>query len=766
MPVARAPDASIRAIPQGNAGNETPLLVTLSEVGGAYDRIEYEWEDGSGRGNTVGFSNPHVHNPTWTRTIVDRDKWVTVRCNITVYGDGTNADDGTSDTNFTTTRAYVYHLPPADAPSISLDSIPNRYEGKFDALRIRVGQTHSGVYDGLSYRWQVFGYFPRFDQDVTGSSMEGADGDAAIWTRPRVESNTEVIIRCTITARGDGANALQGTMESTHSQVRTTILDFPNATAPTLWFVQHNDVDDEPDPTHHWANSGGTGTEADTVWLRVTHAKDGHYDSIRYDWAWKWHDEEASEYRAITGDQTDGEQPTWYWNQLQWTRPRTATRRQYDLRCIVTVTGDDTNAESNTSDSSTIFGAATATYIDPLPAARAPTINHIQHIVDGVVGNGVPDGLEGTTVTLSGSFTGRQYDRISYRWQLFDQDGTEVMGAFSHDTLIETVLTRPQVTQNRQYLVRLTANVEGRDEKYNAGTTASVHHDAHANIINHPVADAPSLGWKFIPAGRAGTTAQAGVNLGRATRPDTPNDGLYDRLTFLWEVRRAGSLVNIADSVLNDKTLQNPLFTRPDVGSSNATFALSVVCTAHGDGILADEGSTDTSTTVETAVVTPAPLPTLTGVTIEALNEGPGGSLIMATADVQGIFHSAECTWTYSEVGGANPVSIDGSDTTVTFRRPLVSADTTYQLNVSVTVSGGLPSSRPGATAGPLTTTQTFLVTDAYGPLSTLLTDADGDTQFITGAAWADGDGTIHTIDGIWATDADGNRTEIYNESP
>lgn len=767
---ARAPDVAIATIAQGNASDSVQLALSLT--GGAYDRIEYEWEDGSGRGNTVGFSDPTIRNPVWTRPHPGRDQWYTVRCNITVHGTGGNADSGTSDTTFAEERAFVFHVPDADAPSVRVDAIPNDFEGRRYNMVLSLGDTHAGTYDSLTYRWQVFGYRSNnWSTDITGSSMSDATSREPTWTRPRETSDQEVFVRCTVTAHGSSHFARRGTSESTYHQVRTTVRHFPAAAAPTLLHVQYNDVDDSPDAEHHWANTGGTGEEADTVWIRLTHSKDGHYDTIRYDWAWKWHDEGADSYRAITGEQVTGEQPDWIWNRLQWTRPRTAARRQYDLRCVVTVTGTDGNAERNTTDTATLFGAEDATYIDPLPAARAPTIEHIRHEVGDERGNGVPNGLEGSSVKLFASFAaGREYDRIAYQWQLFDENGDEVSGAFSHPTLLITTLTRPQISgaARKTYRVRLTVNVEGRDERYNAGSTNSTHHDANAVILNHPAAEAPSLLHFSVPAGRAGTTVRAGVHLGQATRPDQPTPGRYDRVTFLWAVHRGAGLQtpNIADSALDDKTLQNPLFTRPDVGASNDSFGLYCTCTAHGDGINADEGTTDTSSTVEVAVVTPAPVARLDSVSIDSIIEGYEGTIATAEAVVSGLFDAAEYTWSYSDVGGANPVAIEGTGKTVTFTRPDTDADAEFQINVSVTVQGGLPSSRPGSSAGPMTATGLFSVLNGFSSTNIQVTDENGVLRHVSHLAWADGMGTRQDINGAWYSEDGSAVIELFNEAP
>ena len=96
LPAAAAPTVAITAVGSVSEANTQPLVVSVT--GGTYDVLNYAWVVVSGGGTITG-SGTHV---TYNPPDVAANTAVQVRCTVTVYGTGGNAQLGTDDTAFDT----------------------------------------------------------------------------------------------------------------------------------------------------------------------------------------------------------------------------------------------------------------------------------------------------------------------------------------------------------------------------------------------------------------------------------------------------------------------------------------------------------------------------------------------------------------------------------------------------------------------------------------------------------------------------------------
>ena len=313
-PVATAPSVSIDAIPSGNEGTTVRLGATLS--GGAYDgAVEYAWTVDGGVLDSASSATT-----TWTRPSVSSNTNHTVGLTVTVRGTGTNAESGTSDTASASRDAFVSSvapaLPVADAPAVSINPIPAGNEG----TTVRLGAALTGgTYDrGVEYAWTV-----------DDGTLDNAGSATPTWTRPSVDSNTNHTVRLTITVRGSGANARNGTSDTASTSrtalVRNVAVALPAADAPSVSI-----------------NAIADGDEATTVQLGAN-VTGGTYDgAVEYDWS------------VNGGTLNDATLAT-----PTWTRPTVSANTNYTVNLTVTVDGTGTAARNGTSDTASASASAT-----------------------------------------------------------------------------------------------------------------------------------------------------------------------------------------------------------------------------------------------------------------------------------------------------------------------------------------------------------------------------------------------------------------------
>ena len=727
LPAASAPSVSIDAIPAGDEGTDVQLAATLT--GGTYDgAVDYTWSVSGGV-----LDNANLDAPTWTRPTVNADANHTVSLTVSVGGTGTNANSGTSDTASTSRTAQVRdvpRLPPAAAPSVSINAIPAGDEG----TDVRLGATLTGgTYDGaVEYDW-----------GVTGGTLDDETAATPNWTRPTVASDGNHAVSLTVTVRGAGAAVRNGTSDSANTnraaRVRNVVALLPVAAAPTVTI-----------------NAVPAGNENTTVQLGATLSGGGTYDgAVEYNW---------SVNGGVLNDSTLATP--------NWTRPSVTSDSSRTVSLTVTVRGTGTAASNGTSDTaSTSLTAqvrdagdhgndrASATRV-AIPSTTAGTLtsrdrdyfrievgkagslrlettsgldtygtllrgdgsqvarnddsgsNRNFRISMGSIGAGVyylqvrgfhhtttgpynlevsgtargpgglpaasaptvsidsiPAGDEGTAVQLAAALVGGTYDgAVGYAWSV---DG----GTLDDSTLATPTWTRPAVTSDTNHTASLIVTVQGSGTNAASGSSATANASRTTLVRNVttalPVAAAPLVTINNIPAGDEGSTFQLGATLSGGTY-----DGAVD---YTWSV---------SGGTLENANLAAPTWTRPAV-NADASHTVSLTVSVDGTGTNASSGTSDTASTSRDALVRNdtgvLPAASAPAVSINAIADGDEATSVQLSAAMNGGDYDGtpEYAWSVTRGTLANPNSA-----TPTWTRPKVASDTNHTVRLTVTVRG------------------------------------------------------------------------------
>ena len=755
-----APDISIAAIPQGKPHDSVQLTLEVSGDDAVYSRLEYQWYEVRNDDFFLLedlFSNDTIQNPEWTRPLVYRDGFVRVECQVTAYGTGAQSSQAV--TNIASENAYILYVPSVIAPSVEIQYIPPGKERTFVTLLANVGAQRPARADVLSYLWECF-TGDNYEIDTTAATIANPTHHTPRFERPDVDFTRDVAVRLTVTAEGRNIDAVKPSPGADPVRTRVVRLchidDIPEADCPQLIRIEHNDVD--PDIESHWEHSAGSGQARDIVWLRV-HYNDqtGHYDYLEYAWHWKFHSD--SEWILIDQDS----------HQIKWKRPETPRRQQYDIRCTVTAFGSDINAAINSTDSDIIVSAETALFIDPIPSATAANSARIQRIRDGGTDwgpFGIPDGIEGSSLGLRilPDLNGTHYDTVSYSWTVHDYQGNDITStALSYADRDVTHLTRPQVTgANRHITVKGTCITHGNGTNYLQGSTAERSQTITTTVINHPLADAPNVFRSVVGdqhGFRSGQPVQYHVIVGDR------HAGLYDRLTYRWQFSFDVNYATERTDVWDDRFSPDPILTRPSVDEPTTCY-IAVTVTAHGDGILADEGSTDSDYYADAEIVNPIEVAAHPDLTIQPILTGRTDTKVQfATSVTGGQYDSLTYEWEYSDDGGSTWRSILGSASTNHWTRPEVTSDTTYSVRCRVDANGTGSIAREATHDQGPWVTATFVVQPRHSspPTHFAVSTAAGTIRNIHHVAITDADGNLREIDRLQIIGTDGTAREIFN---
>ena len=621
-PAAEAPSVSIDAVPAGDEGTAVGLSATLT--GGAYDGApEYAWRVTGG-----ALDNPSSATPTWTRPDVNADTSYAARLTVTVRGAGTNARNGTSDTARASRTALVRDVPPqlpaADAPSVSINAVPAGDEG----ASVTLGASLSGgTYDGaLEYAWQA-----------DGGALSDPASATPTWTRPPVTSNASHTLRLTVTARGTGANARNGTSDTADASrsalVRDTAAALPAASAPSVsinaiadgdegtavqlgaaltggaydgapeydWDVSGGALDDDTSATPSWTRPAVNADTNHTVSLTVTvrgagtAARNATSDTGSADRAARVLDAapppasscvDDAKWKTVADyyDHNATNAPNYGAN---WYRVLIAYRLEDPERTLPAWQGSTAQPTTRYTAEEATDGEAAWSGWTPvrevldclerafpaLPAAAAPAVS-----VDAV-----PAGDEGTKVGLSAALTGGAYDgAVEYAWSVSG-------GALDNPSSATPTWTRPPVTSNTNHTVSLEVTVQGAGTNAQNGTSATANASVDAEVRDVPpqlpVADAPAVSVNAIPAGDENTAVQLGATLAGGTYDGAPE--------YAWTV---------TGGALDNPSSATPAWTRPLV-TSDTSYTARVTVTVHGTGANARNGTSDTASADRSAQV-------------------------------------------------------------------------------------------------------------------------------------------------------------------
>ena len=413
-------------------------------------------------------------------------------------------------------------------------------------------------------------------------------------------------------------------------------------------------------------NTIANGNEGTSVQLGATLTKGtGVYDTASYAW--------TASSGTLTGANTAT--PT-------WTRPSVSSNTDVTIRLTVTLSGDGTTAKTGTSVSLAQV-TRTATVLDVLPAAAAPTVSI----------NAVAAGDEGTTVTLGASVgAGGQYDgSITYAWSVDE-------GTLNDASAATPVWTRPSVTATKTVDINLRITVSGDGTTTRSGTSASRNAaETSATVRNVlPAAIAPNVSIDSIAAGDEGTSVALTATI---------TGGAYDSaITYAWSVDE-GTLSNAASA--------SPTWTRPAV-SATKTVDVNLRVTVSGTGGFAQSGTTASRDAAEVSATVRNVLPAASAgnasVAINAISAGDEGTSVNLSATVTkgtGVYDSVAYAWT------ADEGTLSGADTaTPTWTRPTVTATKNVTLRLVLTLQGTGTTARSGTSVALSEVTRSASVRD------------------------------------------------------
>ena len=530
LPAAAAPSVSVDVVPAGDEGASVTLGATLT--GGTYDGTpDYAWSVSGG-----ALNDSTLAAPTWTRPSVNADGDYTVSLVVTVHGAGGNAQNGGSATANASRTARVRdvpaQLPPAAAPAVSIDAIA-------------AGDENTGVTLGATLTGGRYDGAVEYDWDVSGGDLDDDTSATPTWTRPAVTSNTDHTVSLTITARGAGTAARNGTSATANAADRT-------ARVRDTGGGDHGDDQASATPVGIPSTTSGSITVGDRDYFRIDVTRAGSltltttgstdtygilYDSNGTQVGFNDDGGDRHNFRIVRGSIPVG---TYYLMVRGYYR--SSTVGDYTLSLTGSARG----------------GAA-------LPAATAPSVDI----------NTIAAGDENTAAQLSATLTGGTYDgAVEYAWSVSGGD-------LDDDTAAAPTWTRPAVTSNTDHTVSLTITAHGAGTTARNGTSATANASRDAQVLDVPaqlpVATAPTVSIDAIAAGDENTSVQLGATL---------TGGRYDgAVEYAWSV---------SGGDLDDDTAAAPTWTRPSV-TSNTDHTVSLTVTVNGAGATAQNGTSATA---------------------------------------------------------------------------------------------------------------------------------------------------------------------------
>ena len=450
-----------------DAGHVVKLTATLS--GGVYDGVEYQWRvknnsytpqiDQSDTAlDGTDLASPTLTYPAPHSSVASGE--IEIELSVSTTGDGTlaEADSASSVVSATPVNVTVWHpvaLPDWASPTplgildrddvhlasaqedstVSLYAIRKAGTGRFDDVEVDWEWSHA--VDGMGERVWI-----NLDDEV--------DNDPFVWVLPQFDADQPIIVRARYKVLGLGTEARDGTETgwSAWRELGFTILTF-HVEAPTNVALT---------VTH---NSGSKSGQEDTVFeagstvrMAAAYDSDGRWDTRDFVWGYI-HDDNAVINAATSAVATSA----------IVTMPNpTQSSGDWDIWLYLEVVykGTGTNARNGSTVTKTYY-VKDITVRYPRPSVQAPTAVHIG--VDG--SQGVPDGDEGSSVTVGLLVTGGNYDTIDYEWDVLL--GTTSVWADDRDDA-EITWRRPSVSADTTYTVACRVKFGGDGTKARSGT--------------------------------------------------------------------------------------------------------------------------------------------------------------------------------------------------------------------------------------------------------------------------------------------------------
>ena len=433
-----------------DAGHTVKLTATVT--GGTYDDLQYQWRI-KHNGYTpqrdlsdtaldgTDLASPTLTYPSPPATSAHSE--IEVELTVTAVGDGTLADSGTSVSKSATAVTFTTWHPVAlpdwratnplgalDSDDVRLASAQEGHEVRLFAIRA----ANTGRFDDAEIDWEYSHETDDSNNRVWVNLDDEVEDDPFAWTLPSFDVDTPIIIRARFRVIGQGTNARNGTQTgwSAWRELAFTILTF-HAKAPStvgLTVTHNSGTDSGKEDTVFEAGS--------TVRMAAVYAADGRWDERQVVWGYI-HNNNAVTNAATSVAATSAivTMPT----------PPQATAADWDIWLYLEVIykGTGTNARKDSTVTETYYiKDITVRYIRP--EVVLPTT--LQVAVDGTAG--VPNGDEGTSVTIGLNVSGGTYDAYTQEWSIL-QGSTNIWGG---DDSTETIdWTRPNVNADTDYVV-------------------------------------------------------------------------------------------------------------------------------------------------------------------------------------------------------------------------------------------------------------------------------------------------------------------------
>ena len=468
-----------------DAGHTAKLTATLT--GGVYDEAQYQWrvkhngyipqrDISDSALDATDVASPTLTYPDPPSTAAHSE--IEVELTVTAVGKGTLADDNTSvsksATPVTFTSWHPVTLPDwrATNPLGALDSddvaLASAQEGH-DVRLFAIRAADTGRFDDVDIDWEYSHEVDDSNNRVWINLDDDVDDDPFAWTLPSFDVDTAIIIRARFKVLGSGTNARNGTETgwSAWRELAFTILTF-HAIAPSSVTLAI---------TH---NSGPKAGQEDTVFeygstarMTAVYSDDGKWDTRQVVWGYI-HNDNAVINAATSVAATSAI--------ITMPIPPMAEAMDWDVWMYLEVIYKGTGAKARSGSSVTeTYYIKDITVRYQRPEVVLPTT--LQVAVDGTAG--VPDGDEGTSVTVGLNVSGGTYDSYTQEWSVL-QGSTNVWGG---DDSTETIdWTRPTVSADTDYVVTCRVLFKGDGTTAKDGSEKVREVDAMTTVTDVPVA--------------------------------------------------------------------------------------------------------------------------------------------------------------------------------------------------------------------------------------------------------------------------------------
>ena len=586
----------------------TQQINAVLSSSGHYDTIVYVWEVLAGPGTITG--NVPGNTATYTAPYVLDGVPVTLRLTVTVHGTGEVARDETSDASEVIVEVFFVvtpyepriprPLPLIAAPEVTISEVDEVAEDSVLSLSAII---NGGQYDTLSYAWEI----------ISGGGFLGGSSTHPVYTPPDVAVDTQVEVRVTVTARGNGITTARYTSATATDDelftVRAIADALPAAVAPAVTIGEVGDI-----------VSGGT--------QNLEAALDGGtYDEVEYSWD------------IVIGDDTFPQSSDS--SSLEYAAPEVSEDTEVTAICTVNVRGTGGTARAGTLATANDEEDFSVTFV--LGAAQAPVVT-IAPILSV---------LEGELVVIRGSYSGGTYDSVLGELTLEYGGGSLADGlepicdageiCFAYET--------PLVDENTPVAVRITLTVFGDGVLALDDTQAAAFAIVTFDVLNIPdVPDIPST-LPSVQAPKVTISSETSINEDETLILTTSvADGFYDTLEYNWVVVFGGGVI-----AANSSDESTAVYTPPDI-SADTVVRIRCDVTAHGTGENALDGaSAMSSDTEDFTVVALSDLPVanvfISQIQIAFVEAG----LYVINVEVSGAYDTITYSWSVpvGTVGGA-----------------------------------------------------------------------------------------------------------------